>query len=199
MARVPHLLLAAGDSRRMGQPKQLLPWGNRTLIEHRINILLQTGQDVAVVLGGHCDRILPVIEKLPLGIFINKEWTRGMGSSLAYGIKMLQKKKLAVDGVLISLVDQPLVSITHFENMLALFQPGYNQIIISQSASGWKGVPVLFDAFYFDELKNLDGAEGARKIIQNHAYAVKSLECGDQLEDIDTPETYQKLLQKFKS
>ena len=88
MANVPHLLLAAGGSRRMGQPKQLLRWGNQTLIEHQIDIRLQTGQPVAIVLGAYSDLILPVIEPLPVTIFINNEWANGMGNSIAFGINM---------------------------------------------------------------------------------------------------------------
>lgn len=193
MVNVPHLLLAAGGSRRMGQPKQLLRWGNQTLIEHQIDIRLQTGQPVAVVLGAHSDHIFPVIEKLPVTIFVNNRWANGMGNSIAFGINMC-RNSFSMDGVLISLIDQPLVTRSHFEKMLGSFQPGGKQMIISQSASGWKGVPALFDRFYFDELQDLDGEDGARKIIRNHRENVKSIECDDQLDDIDTPEDYRQLL-----
>lgn len=198
MAKIPHLLLSAGDSSRMGQPKQLLPWGNKTLIEHQIQIRLQSGQDVIVVLGGHSDKVLPVVEKLPVTVLLNNEWDDGMGSSIAYGIKMLNKKFPKADGVLISLLDQPLVTISHFEKMLSSFQSGYQQIIVSQSVSGWSGVPAIFDKFYFEELKKLKGKEGARKIINKHLSVVKNIECGNLLEDIDTPDAYQQLLNKIK-
>lgn len=194
MANVPHLLLAAGGSRRMGQPKQLLRWGNQTLIEHQIDIRLQTGQPVAIVLGAYSDLILPVIEPLPVTIFINNEWVNGMGNSIAFGINMCRNTFPLMDGVLISLIDQPLVTRSHLENMLCSFQPGAKQMIVSQSESGWKGVPALFDSFYFDELQNLDGEDGARNIIRSHRENVKSIECDDQLEDIDTPEDYRQLL-----
>lgn len=198
MAKIPHLLLSAGDSSRMGQPKQLLPWGNKTLIEHQIQIRLQTGQDVIVVLGGHSDKVLPVLEKLPVTVLLNNEWDDGMGSSIAYGIKMLNKKFPIADGVLISLLDQPLVSISHFEKMLSSFQSGYQQIIVSHSVSGWSGVPAIFDKFYFEELKKLKGKDGARKIIHEYLSVVKKIECGNLLEDIDTPDAYQQLLNKIK-
>ncbi len=198
MAKIPHLLLSAGDSSRMGQPKQLLPWGNKTLIEHQILIRLQTGQDVIVVLGGHADKVLPVVEKLPVTVLLNNAWEEGMGSSIAYGIKMLNKIFKTADGVLISLLDQPLVTIYHFEKMLSSFQSGYQQIIVSQSVSGWSGVPAIFDKSYFEELKKLKGKEGARKIIHKNLSVVKNIECGNLLEDIDTPIAYQQLLNKLK-
>jgi molybdenum cofactor cytidylyltransferase len=81
--------------------------------------------------------------------------------------------------------------------MLRSFQPGQKQIIVSKSESGWKGVPALFDKFYFDELKKLNGNDGARKIIHKNLNAVKSIECGNLLEDIDTPDAYQQSLRKF--
>ncbi len=198
MAKIPHLLLSAGESSRMGQPKQLLPWGNKTLIEHQILIRLQTGQDVIVVLGGHADKVLPVVEKLPVTVLLNNAWEEGMGSSIAYGVKMLNKIFKTADGVLISLLDQPLVTISHFEKMLSSFQSGYQQIIVSQSVSGWSGVPAIFDKFYFEELKKLKGKEGARKIIHKNLSVVKNIECGKLLEDIDTPIAYQQLLNKLK-
>jgi molybdenum cofactor cytidylyltransferase len=197
MANIPHLLLAAGDSSRMGQSKQLLAWGDKTLIEHQIQIRLKTGQDVVVILGAHSEIILPLIKKLPITVFVNNEWTEGMGSSLAFGLKMLNKMFTKVDGVLISLLDQPLVTAAHLEKMLSSFQPEFQQIIVSQSASGWSGVPALFDKFYFEELKKLNGKDGARKIINEYLSIVVKIECGNQLEDIDTPDAYNQLLKKF--
>ncbi len=197
MVKIPHLLLSAGISRRMGQAKQLLPWGNKTLIEHQIQIRLQTGQEVIVVLGGHSEKILPVIENLPVTIIVNNDWADGMGNSVAYGINMLCNDFRISDGVLISLVDQPLVTTSHFEKMISSFQTGSRQIIVSESASGWIGVPVLFDKCYFKELKKLNGNEGARNIIQKHLNAVKAIECGNMLVDIDTPDMYRQLLNKY--
>ncbi len=85
MAKIPILLLAAGGSSRMGQPKQLLPWGNRTLIEHQILTLQKAGQPVNVVLGSNSDLVMPVIEKYPVNIFVNPNWESGMGSSISFG------------------------------------------------------------------------------------------------------------------
>lgn len=194
MPDIPHLLLAAGNSNRMGQPKQLLPWGAKTLIEHQIQIRLQTGQTVIVVLGGNADKIQPVIEKLPVKVVINTEWAKGMGNSLAFGVEKLSKEFAILDGVLISLIDQPLITTAHFEKMLSSFKTGTRQIIVSQAASGWRGAPVLFDHFYFEELRKLKGQEGAKVVIQKYNDSVITVECGNLLEDIDNPEAYQQLL-----
>jgi len=196
MAKIPILLLAAGSSSRMGQPKQLLPWGNQTLIGHQIETLLQTGESVIVVLGAYADRILPVIKKYPVTVAINQNWECGMGGSVACGIKELGKMDADADGALITLVDQPLIRMPHFEGMLRAFEKGCQQIIASTSTEGWHGVPALFDKFYFSELLNLQGEKGAKTLIQQYPNQIKALECHEIVNDIDTLESYQDLHQK---
>lgn len=197
MADIPLILLAAGGSKRMRRPKQLLPWGKQTLIEHQIQTLQKTGNPVNVVLGSNADLVIPVIEKWNVTFFINNNWEKGMGSSIATGVENVLKDFSETEGVMITLVDQPLVPAEHYLNILKTFQPGKQQIIASVSASGWKGVPVLFDKFYFEELQNLTGKEGAKNIIQKHEQAAKYIECGNLLTDMDTPETYLQMVKKL--
>jgi len=199
MAKIPILLLAAGSSSRMGQPKQLLPWGEQTLIEHQIHTLLKTGNLVNVVLGSNSDLILPVIEKFPVNIFVNTDWESGMGSSISFGIRQIIQKFPDADGVLITLLDQPLLTISYFKKMFGAFQPGTRQILVSRSASGWTGVPVLFDQCYFKELSELKNDEGAKKTVKCHQENVILLDGGELLEDIDTPLAYQQLFKKYIS
>lgn len=197
MANIPVILLAAGGSSRMGRPKQLLPWGLQTLIEYQIQTLLNTGNPVNVVLGSGSNRIIPVIEKFSINIFINKNWEKGIGSSIATCINGLTNEYPGAEGVLITLLDQPLVTSEHLREMLDKFQPGKQQIVVSVSDAGWKGVPALFDTCYFDELQHLNGKEGAKTIIQSHNRDVKPVECGNLTEDMDTPEKYRELLNRF--
>lgn len=197
MAEIPILLMAAGGSSRMGQPKQLLPWGNRTLIEHQILTLLETGNPINVVIGSNSDLVIPVVEKYQINIFTNTEWKSGMGSSISFGIGQIKNKFTDVSGVLITLLDQPLITTVYIEKMLASFQPGSQQILISHSDSGWMGVPVLFDECYFTELTELRNDEGAKKIIKRHDENLTLVDGGELLEDMDTLETYQQLLHKY--
>lgn len=197
MTEIPVLLLAAGNSSRMGQPKQLLPWQNTTLIEHQIHTLLQTGNPVNVVLGHSSDRIIPVIENYHVNIIINNDWESGMGSSISYGVLQIIRKYPKAQGVLICLADQPLITAYYLEKMAATFQPGFRQILVSRSASGWTGVPALFDKFYFKELSTLGKDAGAKKIIKQHDDNVIFLEACDMLDDIDSPESYRKLWDKY--
>jgi len=197
MNEIPILLLAAGSSSRMRQPKQLLPWGNITLIEHQILTLIKTGNPVNVILGSYSDLITPLLENYTVSIYINKEWERGMGSSISFGILQIIAKYPTADGVLVCLVDQPLVTTSYFEKMLEMYQPGFRQIVVSQSGSVWKGVPVLFDKYYFKDLSKLREDEGAKKIIHQHEENIVILEGGEIMDDIDSPESYQKLLNKY--
>ncbi len=197
MAEIPILLLAAGGSSRMGQPKQLLPWGNISLIEHQILTLLQTGNPVNVVIGSNSKLIIPVIEKYQVNIFTNTDWECGMGSSISLGIEQIIQKFPDATGVLITLLDQPLITTAYVEKMIVSFQPGPQQIMVSHSAFGWTGVPVIFDRYFFKELSELRNDEGAKKIIKRHEENVILLEGGEILDDMDTPESYRRLLEKY--
>jgi len=181
----------------MGRAKALLPWGTGTLIEYRVQTLLKTGQPVLVILGHQLDQIQPVIEGYPVRVSVNQQWKKGMGSSIAHGIGPLKREFPEAAGVLITQLDQPLLTSAHLESMINTFQPGSREIIVSQSPTGWQGVPVLFDRVYFEALQNLVGEGGAQKIFRSRPKAVKVVECGDILEDMDTPEVYQKLLGTF--
>lgn len=197
MAKLPILLLAAGGSWRMGQPKQLLPWGQQTLIEHQIQTLLKTGNPVNVVIGSNSNLVIPIIEKFPVNIIVNLEWKFGMGSSISFGINDIIQKNPDSDGVLITLLDQPMITTSYLQKMLDGFQSGSRQIIVSHSASGWIGVPALFDKCYFKDLTELNNDEGAKKIVKRHEENVILLEAGEMLKDMDTPETYQRLQNKY--
>lgn len=197
MPEIPILLLAAGGSSRMGQPKQLLPWGNQTLIGHQIQTLLETGQPVNVAIGSDSDLIISVIEKFPVNIVINANWESGMGSTISLGIRQIQQKFPNANGVLITLLDQPLITSAYLEKIRTAFRTVSRQIIVSKSASGWTGVPVLFDKCYFEELSGLKNDEGAKKIILRHPENVTHVEAGELLDDMDTQEAYRQMQNKF--
>jgi molybdenum cofactor cytidylyltransferase len=184
----------------MGQPKQLLPWGEKTLIEHQISVLMQLGTPIIVVLGAYSEQIWPVIEHYPVIIAVNDKWESGMGSSVACGITKVELTEAEAKGALITLVDQPLIPADHYYSLLETFEPGSQQIIASTSAEGWKGVPALFDKCYFSELKNLRGEKGAKTLIKQYPSRIKTVECDQIINDIDTLETYQDIyLKHFKS
>ena len=197
MANIQLLLLAAGSSSRMGSPKQLLSWGSKTLIEHQIKELLDTGNLVSVVLGAFANEIIDVIDKLSIEIYINENWKKGMGTSISFGIEKLLAQHSELDGVLISLIDQPLLSTSHFKKMLNVFHKGKEQIIVSKSETGWSGAPVIFDKKYFDELLKLKHDEGAKVIMNKYQNSIHFVNSGIILKDMDTPEAYNELSELY--
>ncbi len=150
-------------------------------------------------LGCNSNLIIPVIEKYNITISINDRWKEGMGSSISCGISRIKKSFPDADGVLIALNDQPLVTLSYFEKLISSYSPGAKQILISQSSSGWSGVPALFDKFYFNELSELSSESGAKKIINSYKEKVIAFDGGELLQDIDTPHTYLKLLKIYLS
>jgi molybdenum cofactor cytidylyltransferase len=193
MNKILVILLAAGGSVRMGQPKQLIPWGEKTLIEHQVETLINVGNPVIVVLGNASESVIPLLEKYNIEIGINKNWETGLGSSVVSGINYVVEKYPDTEGVMTALLDLPFISVQHYQKLLKTFQPGTGQIIISTSAYGWKGVPAVFDRCYFDELKALKGDEGAKNIIRKYINKTIGIDCGVMLKDLDTPEDFRKL------
>ena len=197
MINVHHILLAAGESKRMGEPKQLLNWGNKNLIQYQIENILPTTKKLYVVIGAYSEIIEPFLKNYPIEVIRFSDWKKGMGESLSYSIKKIEQLNFALDGVLVSLVDQPLISSSHYLKMRMLFEKGKDLIIGSESNLGWKGVPILFDSNYFEQIKSLTGDKGARSVLQKNIHCAKFLEAGDNLIDIDTPECYEKYYKKF--
>ena len=78
MNNIPSVLVAAGASRRMGQPKQLLPLNHHTLIEHQVNTLLTSSQEVYVILGAYADQIRPFLKNYSVNIIQCEDWEKGM-------------------------------------------------------------------------------------------------------------------------
>ena len=197
MAKIPIVLLAAGSSSRMGQPKQLLPWHGKTLIEHQIQTLLITGNPVVVVLGSKSKKIIPVLNNLDISFVINDKWESGMGSSVSTGVEFVMKTFSNVEGVLFTLIDQPLISPSHIKKIIENYKPEKRQIIASTSEKGWLGVPALFDKTYFKELASLNGEEGAKTIIYSHKDEVIQIDAGEILDDLDTIEKYRFMYEKY--
>lgn len=192
--KIKILLIAAGESKRMGSPKQLLPWNNKTLIEHQIDNLSKLGFEIDVVLGANAEPIKNKIQNKNINIIINEDSKNGMGSSISYAAHQIDISIKSYDGILITLVDQPLITLEHYNKMLKSFQPRKKNIVVSQTESGVKGAPVLFDVFYADDLKNLNGEKGAKPILEKNRENIVVLPPNALLADMDTPEEYNNLL-----
>tara|TARA_B100000287_G_C20581314_1_gene760429 strand:- start:580 stop:1179 length:600 start_codon:yes stop_codon:yes gene_type:complete len=196
MSKISQILIAAGESKRVGKPKQLLKWRSETLIENQIRTLLKTKENTYVVLGAYFNEIFDVIKKYPIKIFHHKNWKKGMGSSIAFGLKELLRESKSYEGFLISLCDMPLIEVNHFKKLIKNFNINKNEIIVSKSKHGIIGVPVIFPKIFKNELIKLNEDVGAKEIINKYKVSTNEILC-DDLEDIDTIECYNKIIKKI--
>jgi molybdenum cofactor cytidylyltransferase len=192
------VVLAAGASTRMGSPKQLLNWGNSTLLEHTLNTVLElNSSEVVVVLGANFEIIKSEISKYPVTVLNNTSWKVGLGKSIAVAVEYIQKLDYKVDGVMIVLADQPLIDSRFLGELCNAFNPNNNQIITTSYKNGKRGVPVIFDKHYFEELMLLDDDDGAKTLLKTYANSVNSLKPQSENLDIDSKEDYNYLHKKI--
>ena len=188
------LIPAAGTSRRIGSPKQLLKWRDSTLIGHAIETATGLNQNkVLVVLGAYYDRIRPEIQRFDIQILKNDNWKIGLGSSIASGADFLLTSGDSFNGVLVLLPDQPLIVPFYLKAMIDKFKAGQKQIITTSYGNGKYGVPAIFDKSYFKELSLLNDDRGAKDLIKKHSKFVSVIDIVPLVTDIDTEEAYNKI------
>jgi len=185
------IILAAGASRRMGLPKQLLPFKRKNLLQHAIDEAAKSkASTVYFVLGANAAEIQKSIGAEKAQLVLNESWPEGMSSSIRAGIAALPD---TVGAAIISLCDQPLVSSSVFDGLIDAFVSSGKPIIASEYA-GSPGVPVLFARKHFAELAALRGDSGARKVIESHRQDTTLVGFTGGSVDLDTPEEYKKFI-----
>jgi len=191
------ILLAAGNSTRMGSPKQLLLYQGKTLLERIVDTSLQVfdNNKIILVLGAnHSEIAFQIKDKITL-ISVNEEWESGMASSIKSGLQILLNHFPEMERCFISVCDQPYLSSEVFIEMLKLADYSSKEIIAAEYA-GTIGVPVLFSKKYFKKLLHLSGEQGAKKIIQQNMDDVNIFTFDEGAIDIDTPSDYENLKTK---
>ncbi len=193
------LLLAAGASRRMGQPKQLLKINEQqTLLEHTIHAAQATPcQQITVVLGANATAIQTAIHTTNISVVYNPLWEEGMGTSLRIGLKNLLDQNNSLAAVIISVCDQPYLTADIFLNLLTQYQDTKSPIVVADYGQQ-RGVPALLDKEFFSQLLRLQGDTGARSIIKQHQALVTTIDFPKGAIDLDTPEAYQAYLTRSK-
>ena len=193
--RVPLILLAAGESKRMGKPKQLLPYKKSSLIRHAATEAVVSFCDpVIVVLGANSDRISLEINDLPVGIAHNSRWQQGMSASIAIGIDTLLKMKIDFNAVVIALADQPLVTARVYNRLIEIYYQNKVRAVAS-NYSDTIGVPALFDGTIIPELLKMNHQGGAKQLLARYSKRAFNLDLPEAAVDIDTTTDYQKLLE----
>lgn len=188
------IILAAGESKRMGQSKLLLPLGEKTIIETIIeNVVSSNVHGTVVVLGSGWRRIRRRIHKYPVKMTINPHFKKGMLSSVQWGFQVLPEETKAA---LVFLGDQPLISKDTINLILEAFRGQRKGIVIPVCKKG-RGHPVLIDTKYRKEIHNLDPKIGLRQLIYSHPEDILEVEvgpCPGILSDIDNWQDYEKQL-----
>lgn len=180
------IILAAGEARRMGRTKQLLPLGTGTLITHVIDTAVDAGfRPIIVVVGANADCVQASIAVKPVEIVRNSQWQNGMGSSVAAGVRQHQQMHADSAAVAILLADQPLVTAEHLVRMRRLMLDSGAPIVAAEY-NGTVGVPALFRRQLLSQLAALTG-EGGAKLLLRDPKTVR-FELSEAATDIDTPE-----------
>jgi molybdenum cofactor cytidylyltransferase len=194
---VTAVILAAGAGRRMGQLKQLLPWGQHTVLaETLVQVSQSLVHDIVIVTGHEATVVTEEARRftgpvLPTIIYNPHYHSGEMLSSLQQAVQGVRK---GVTAVLVILADQPMVEATTYDQILAAFWQGKGQIIVPV-CNGRRGNPVLIGQPYFAELLRLPVGAAPRALLQAHPDVVHLLPVTTDsvLCDLDTPEEYERL------
>jgi molybdenum cofactor cytidylyltransferase len=194
---IPAIVLAAGRSSRMGRAKATLPAGNgHTFLTRIVQTFLDAGvDDVIVVVGHDAEAIADSFSQsgLPARFVVNRDYDRGQLSSLLAGLNAVDRPGVA--GVLVTLVDVPLVS----EETVRAVVDSYRRTrapIVRPTAGARHGHPMLIDRSLFGALRSADPATGAKPVVRAHASALGDIAIADEgaFLDIDTEDDYQKTI-----
>ncbi len=190
---IPALLLAAGRSRRMGQPKQLLVWQGQPLVRHVASQLLaaQQVERVIVVIGAVADDVRAALAGLGsrLSIIENPDYASGQASSLRVGLAALPMQSAAV---LVGLVDQPLVHPGLIDHLIGTYRAQPEALALIPTYQGQRGTPTILGRGLFEELQELQGDVGARAVLSKYPNGVVRVPVDDPavVVDLDTPADY---------
>ncbi len=196
MERVGAIILAAGSSSRLGQPKQLLQFRGKTLLRHMVEAAATAGcQPIAVVVGAERDRISKELAETKQFLVENETWHRGIGNSIRAGLRAVVAANPNIEAIVLLTCDQPLVGA---ETITALKtrQAETQKPIVASAYAGTLGIPALFACAYFNELFALDDEAGAKRVIFDHRDNVAEYQFPRGAIDIDTPADYEQLVRQ---
>ncbi len=193
--RVAALVLAAGQSRRMGANKLLVEMAGKPLIAHAVDAAIASSATPVLVVTGHeGERVEAALAGRAVQFVDNPDYAEGMAASLRHGLAALPAD---VDGVVVCLGDMPAVTAEHIDRLVRAFAPADGRDICISAYQGKRGNPVLIGRAFFGEMARLSGDVGARHIIAANAGRVSEVTMPDAaiLLDVDTPEALRGLTQ----
>ncbi|MEG6522314.1 nucleotidyltransferase family protein [Desulfotomaculum sp. 1211_IL3151] len=190
---VSAVILAAGQAKRMGQPKQLLPLGGKPMVYHVAAAACGAKLlEVIAVTGAAGEQVGQVLTDLPLRISHNENWQKGQASGVRLAVQSLDPRARAV---LFLLADQPLVDKQLINMLVKSYQDSGASLVVPRWQNQ-RGNPVLFDLSHWRaDLLQLTGDQGARGIIKAHPQCIHYVDIPSPeiFLDVDTPEEYQQM------
>ena len=197
MKNIGIVILAAGESRRMGRPKQLLPINGQPLLLRVVEEALSSPvSHVMVVLGSNHESHRELLETYPVHLINNPDWKKGIGTSIRRGVEEMMTRVKGLDAILVMVGDQPAIRFEYLSHMINTYQQTSSLAIASGYANTY-GVPVLFDKSLFDELLNLNDDQGAKTIISSRRNEILVLDCPEGELDLDTPDDVVRFQQEY--
>jgi molybdenum cofactor cytidylyltransferase len=187
MSRTGVIILAAGNSSRLGRPKQLLPFRGQTLLTHTVTETLHAGLTPVVVTGAFHTEVKESLCGHSIDIIFNPDWAEGMASGIVAGLSNLLLLHPDVDSVIIAVCDQPFISSALLAQLVSTFDMSGKGIIACAYADS-VGTPVLFGRHYFEQLLTLTGGEGAKKLLKQYPDDLATIAFSGGDIDIDTAE-----------
>lgn len=182
------IVLAAGGSRRLGQPKQLLMHGGETLIERAIRLAGEAGAaPVLIVLGANCEIISTSVNLKSAIAVVNDRWEQGISTSIHAGLKALDVVAPSAAGALILACDQPRLTADHLRALMEAFSAQAEPSIVASSYVGAVGVPAVFPRGAFPSLRALHGDKGARALLVEPPCPLVAVPFAGGEVDIDEP------------
>jgi molybdenum cofactor cytidylyltransferase len=192
------VVLAAGGSTRMGQPKLLLPVRGKPMVRHAAEAACAAGlAQTVVVVGADAAAVAQALAGLPVDLVVNQAWSEGLSTSLRAGLDALRPDTHAA---LLILADQPGLSTELICRLVDCYRAGRARLVAPFYGER-RGHPVLFDRTLFDELRAAKGDSGGREVVASYAAEMERVEIQDAavLDDIDTWADYQRALSESDS
>ena len=204
------IVLAAGQSSRLGQPKQLIDIQGQSLLQRQCQLALALTPNVYCVVGYQADVMHQEISNLPVKIIINQHWQQGMSTSIAVGVQALAKN---IQGVMILLVDQWQLTLKELNDCMSTWNNNPERIVVAQKNSLEQknsvakksdltpncganetevkklqmGPPSIFPKVLFSTLAGLKGDSGAKSVLLKHRHLIHAVSIPSAFVDLDTP------------
>lgn len=188
-------ILSAGESKRMGSPKALLPYRGTTFLEHLIKVTRHPRIGIThIVLGAGADSIRDKVQMDAAWIVVNDEWEKGQLSSIQAAVRSLPAGQ--TEGMILCPVDHPLVSAKLVSQLIEEFDSAGKAVVLP-TYRGRRGHPVIFRATLYDELLRATPEIGARQVVWAHANEISEVPTEEQgvVLNLNDPETLRKALE----